>query len=162
MELAVGLIGVLVGAAITFAFEWWATPKVQQRIRAEQRTEETLYSIYKLLTETVPDVFSHYVVLSRLAYRHTEKFTDEERERHKSDLEEKQTELGAMLQELRTAVRITGTHVGTPLSEYLEFLPPLIMREHRKSLGEDLPDEWDDEERYREAALAYLGERLGP
>lgn len=49
MEAAYGLIGVLVGAAITIAFEWWASPKVQQKIRAEERVESALFDALEMM-----------------------------------------------------------------------------------------------------------------
>lgn len=40
MQLAIGLVGVLVGGLITAAIQWFVTPSVQRRIREQQRIEE--------------------------------------------------------------------------------------------------------------------------
>lgn len=46
-----GLIGVLVGAAITITFEWWGGPKIQKRIRKQERVEEELTKLIRMLLD---------------------------------------------------------------------------------------------------------------
>jgi len=54
VELLVGVIGVLIGGLVTAMVQWAVTPRVERRIRAEQRNEEHMLELTTLVRQDIP------------------------------------------------------------------------------------------------------------
>ncbi len=50
------LVGVLIGSVLTAVLQWYLTPALQRRLRAEERWESAAVELGNLLTQTIPAV----------------------------------------------------------------------------------------------------------